>query len=42
MKESHINARIQCAVLSLAWILGILGKQQRFSHLSSSCRIPRE
>lgn len=37
-----MNGRIQCAVLSLAWILGILGKQQRFIQLSSSCRIPRE
>lgn len=41
MKESHINARIQWAVLSLAWVLGVLGKQQRFIHPSSSCCIPR-
>lgn len=41
MKESDINARIQWAVLSLAWVLGVLGKQQRFIHPSSSCCIPR-
>lgn len=34
--------RMQWLVLSLAWILGILRKQQRFIHLSSFCCIPRE